>query len=414
MRKIVLRLAADPVWIPDLADELAGAIHGELSELERHADLREATRASCHSVIQLFVETVRFGGDLDRVEPPPAAVGYAREFVRRGVSIETLLRAYHVAHAAFFERWSDQLHAEIAEPDELSVAIEAGATAAFTFVNVLSRGLVERYAAERELWARSAAAIRAEELAALLGDPKRDIERASARLGYELRRRHLGFVIWGFERERGGFDLATLERLAAELEVGLGPKLLVPVGQLTIAGWVALGEGRPALDRLSAPGGVFLAFGEPGNGVEGFRRTHREAQRAAQVARWGGEPAVTAEAAAVTLYRDVELVSLASADPDQARHFVRSRLGPLAAADDRSRTLALTLRVFLEERASPRHAARRLGVHENTIANRVAAARAMLDRPLEDEVAELLVALRLAPLLGTADRAIGSGDGPGP
>lgn len=391
LKSIVLKLADDPAWIPSLADELADAIHEELSELARHADLREETRASCNSVIQLFVETLRFGGDLNRVEPPLAAVGYAREFVRRGVSIETLLRAYHVAHAAFFERWSDQLHTEIEDPDELSVAIEAGATAAFTFVNVLSRGLVERYASERELWARSAAAVRAEELAALLDDPRRDVELASARLGYKLRRRHLGFIIWSSEEGKAGFDLAAIERVAAELELGAGAKLLVPVGQLTIAGWAAVGREGSSLTKLPIPDGIFVAFGSPADGVEGFRRTHAEAQRAARIGRRGGT-------AAVTEYRDIELISLAGADPAQACDFVHSRLGPLAAGDARTRVIANTLRVFLEEQASPRRAARRLEVHENTVANRVAAARAMLGRPIEDEVAELLVALRLAPV----------------
>ena len=46
--------------------------------------------------------------------------------------------------------------------------------------------------------------------------------------------------------------------------------------------------------------------------------------------------------------------------------------------------------------------AQRLGVHENTVKNRVRAARELLGHPPEERVAEVLVALRLARL--TRDR----------
>ena len=89
---------------------------------------------------------------------------------------------------------------------------------------------------------------------------------------------------------------------------------------------------------------------------------------------------------------------LQGADVEQARGFVARELGQLAASDDHSRRLSATLRVYLEKNMSPLRASHRLGVHENTITNRIRAAQELLPHPIEQRSPELLVALRLIRL----------------
>src|SRR5690606_27905269 len=96
---------------------------------------------------------------------------------------------------------------------------------------------------------------------------------------------------------------------------------------------------------------------------------------------------------------DVAVTALATADHEQARRFVHAQLGPLAAGTPRARRLAATLETYLEERSSPRRTALRLGIHENTAAARVRAAQDALPGPIEGQVTELLLALRLAPVV---------------
>lgn len=83
-------------------------------------------------------------------------------------------------------------------------------------------------------------------------------------------------------------------------------------------------------------------------------------------------------------------------------------LGPLAAQDDDTVRLAATLRVYLEEHASPRRPAQRVGVHEHTVKNRVQTMRELLSHPPQDRVAEVLVALRVARLTWADGAATGS------
>jgi DNA-binding PucR family transcriptional regulator len=104
----------------------------------------------------------------------------------------------------------------------------------------------------------------------------------------------------------------------------------------------------------------------------------------------------------VTRYDTVALAALASADVEEAREFVSRELGQLVRDDDHSIRLSATLRVYLEENMSPSRASRRLGVHENTITNRIRAAQELLPHPIEQRACELQVALRLIRLAKSA------------
>jgi DNA-binding PucR family transcriptional regulator len=105
----------------------------------------------------------------------------------------------------------------------------------------------------------------------------------------------------------------------------------------------------------------------------------------------------TADACAA--YPEVALEALLVGYPEAARRFAERELGDLAAADDATLRLASTLAIFLEEGASFVRAARRLGVHANTVAYRVRRAESLLGRPVGERQLELRVALRLARLL---------------
>ena len=405
MRDLVLRFTEDPDWLPSVSRDITDAIHGELPDVDADPELRNSTYASTDSVLRLLADLSRSSLPPREAVPPPAAVDYAREFVRRGLPLDSLLRAYHIGQATFFKRWTEKAHTEIGDPDELVEAIKVGATWTFEFVETLSAGLVRRYGEERERWVRSAAAIRTQVVDTLLADEPISVGASSRRLGYELDRNHQAFVLWTDAwAEDGEQALAMLERVALEVIGSLGPMtpLLVPRARLCLAGWVGwrgdrIFQREPLeLDRKRFPA-VLAGFGSPGHGVAGFRRSHREALHARRVAQL-----TRRRAGSVTRYDDVALAALASADVEHAREFVARELGQLAADDDHSLRLTATLRVYLEENMSPLRAAQRLGVHDNTISNRIRSAQELLPHPIEHRSSELLVALSLIRLVQDA------------
>src|SRR5581483_5245568 len=97
-------------------------------------------------------------------------------------------------------------------------------------------------------------------------------------------------------------------------------------------------------------------------------------------------------------YEQAALDVLLTQDVDEARRFALRRLGPLAQPGEQPRRVARTLAVFLEEGSSFARTARRLGVHENTVAYRIRRAEELLGHRVADRQLELQVALRLAPL----------------
>ena len=140
-----------------------------------------------------------------------------------------------------------------------------------------------------------------------------------------------------------------------------------------------------------------MAIGEPARGIAGFRASHVEALEAQRIARLAGR-----REGSVTRYNDIALRSLATADLDYARTFVARELGPLAGADDTTRRLAATVRTYLDENGSRGRTAKRLSVHENTVAYRLRQAEELLGRSVEKRTLELRVALALAELVEEA------------
>jgi hypothetical protein len=380
---------------------LADTIHEHLTELDE--DMRTWTLQSTRANLGVMVTLMREGADPSLAEPPPEAIGYAKEFVVRGLDLVLLQRAYRTAQGAFAGIILEQLRAATSDADHMAEAMGYFNAWIFAWIEAVERRLTEIYLGEREQWVRGAAAVRAAEVRALLSGGEVDSRAVGLRLGYELERVHVGFVVWSEDAgERpgdAGALFAAMERAAAAVAESLraGAPLTVAEGR-HLACWAG-SHSTPDLARLRLPRanvgrGLSVAAGTPAAGVEGFVLSHREALVARRVAQLRGEGA-----SARVVYPDLALEALLVDDPVTARRFVARELGPLAGRDDSSLRLAATLAVFLEEGASFVRAARRLGVHANTVAYRVRRAESLLDHPVAERQLELRVALRLARLL---------------
>jgi PucR C-terminal helix-turn-helix domain/GGDEF-like domain len=383
-----------------IAATLTDTIHEHLDELDD--DMRSWTLQSTRANLGLLVTLMRAGADPSVAQPPPEAIGYAKEYVVRGLDLVLLQRAYRTAQGVFAGMILARLREATDDPDHLAEAMAFFNAWIFAWIEAIERRLTDVYMHEREQWVRGAAAVRAAEVRALLAGTAADPAAVSLRLGYELDRFHVGFVVWSEEAgERpgdAGALFAAMEQAAAAVaeSLGAGAPLTVAEGR-HLACWAGRRE-RPDLARLRLPATaghrLSVAAGTPAPGVEGFVLSHREALLARRVAQLRGEGA-----GARAAYPDLALEALLVDDPEAARRFAARELGPLAAADDATIRLASTLAIFFEEGASFVRAARRLGVHANTVAYRVRRAESLLGRPVTERQLELRVALRLARLL---------------
>ncbi|MBS1878462.1 MAG: helix-turn-helix domain-containing protein [Actinobacteria bacterium] len=386
--------------LDQVAATLADTIHDHLDELDD--DMRTWTLQSTRANLGLIVTLMRAGADPSSAQPPPEAIGYAKEYVVRGLDLVLLQRAYRTAQGVFAGMILARLREATDDPDHLAEAMAFFNAWIFAWIEAIERRLTDVYLSEREQWVRGAAALRAAEVRALLAGTAADSAAVSLRLGYELDRFHVGYVVWsegaGERPGDAGALFAAMERAAEAIaeSLGAGPPLTVAEGR-HLACWAGRRE-RPELARLRLPAGagrgLSVAAGTPAHGVEGFVLSHREALVARRVAQLRGDAA-----GARAAYPDLALEALLVEDPEAARRFAARELGPLAAPDDATVRLASTLAIFLDESASFVRAARRLGVHANTVAYRVRRAESLLGHPLGERQLELRVALRLARLL---------------
>jgi DNA-binding PucR family transcriptional regulator len=387
-----------------LAAELADLLHREIPELGDDPAAREETHRSSRVHMLAVVRTVRHGDRPDRVEPLPEALAFARATVRRGVPLSLVLRAYHLAHGFYLHAWEERLGAAGLDQETLIDATQRLLGITFAFFDGLAQRLTEEYERERERWLRGAQALRAETIRTIVSGEITDPDAAGRVLGYELRRHHVGLVLWAQSEEGEETTLPVLEAAAADIaeRLGCARPLVLGVGIGRVWAWSGADAAHDpatleAIGQAPRKDGVSVGVGDPGEGVDGFRRTHRDADDAARVAMLAGRRPGT-----VTRYRSVQLGALMAGEVERTRRFVLDHLGPLAAADDETARLRATLKVYLEEHRSRIAAARRLGIHQNTVANRVKACRELLGDELGERSAELQVALTLAQTLGDA------------
>lgn len=383
---------------PELAREMAEHLYAAMPALAALEDdeLMGELVASTEANIRQVLWILKRGESVHEVTLPPEAASFIRSNVRRGIPLPAELRGYRLGHAWLWDRWVRALQERVHDPAELIAAQDASSALLFAYVDRVSDVLVEEYGTERERMMRGASQLRAETVRAILDEEPLDEETLERRLGYDIRRRHVAMRISSSTSEVRGLERAAGEAAAA---VAPGDPLIVPRGAASLDVWVGSYEtvDPTRLERYEPPEGIRVAFGRPARGLEGFRRSHREAVQAARVAALARNLDHQ-----VVGYAQVELVSLLASDIPRAREFVATRLGPLATASESSQRLRETLRAFLAAGGRSLRAAKVLYVHQNTVVYRVKRAEELLGRRVNDEPLELMCALLLADTLGPA------------
>jgi DNA-binding PucR family transcriptional regulator len=395
------RLGAGPVaWAVALGDELARAVIREVPELGGGAGPFETLRmgaeaATLHALLLLA------GPEADpltaRPVPEESLLG-DREFARRRLGLDKVLRGIRVAHAALARALMNACQ-ELAPPPVRAEQFRRVSELLFDFVDAFSSRMTAEYLSEHDRWVTSGAAAREETVRSILDGRPVKPEGASELLAYRLGGHHLAVIAWC---DDPGPDVTDdLQRAAAELlhQRGCTSTLVLPTGRTTVWAWGDPGASAPAGKPATAghPDGIRIACGSVRQALPGFRQSHQDAQHAARIARLN--PGGTGP---VVDYPDVELAALVSADLPALRRFVRDELRELAADDQHADRLRRTLRTYLRNERSLTAAAAQLHVARNTVTYRVKRAREVLGHDLAARLPELMTALEAAHVLGPA------------
>ena len=242
-----------------------------------------------------------------------------------------------------------------------------------------------------------------------------DADALSTSIRYPLRWHHLAVIMWCPDEGTGGDALASLQRFIRELAQAAGAEanpLFVAADGLCGYGWLPFrAEPSDAVAAVCAYAqkrgdGPSLAIGTMAPGVEGFRRSHREALGARAVAMASGRHERTVISASDP---GLSIAALLGGDIAYAREWVDGVLGDLAADTENDERLRETLRVFLGCGSSYKMAAEELAMHFNTVKYRVGRAEARRGRPIAEDRLAVELALLMCHWYGAAVRQRDSG-----
>ncbi len=385
--------------VSTLAQSMLEYLVERIPEAGADPEIEGLTLGSCSSNIEAALSMLRHGIPVSATEAPVTALEHARAMAARGHSVDVMLRFYRLGQAYFMERIYDGIGQVVAEPGSALRALAELERFAFGYTDRISSQVAGEYVAELERRQNRARAVRTDVVRLLLAGQPVELAAAERALSHRLGVMQLGFVCWA---ERADLDLVPVGAAVAA-QLGSQRPLLVPDGAQSLWGWVAGSAATtPNFAGLEAAVSVrgepaHLAFGEPHRGQAGFRASHEEALRTRRVVELARRPAPT-----VTRFVEVAVVDALSRDLEAARALVASELGPLAKDGTREREERAALLAVLDAQGGLAAAGAALGLHRNTVLQRVRRAETRRGRPANERLLELQAALRLAETLGPA------------
>ncbi|MFM1722331.1 helix-turn-helix domain-containing protein [Rhodococcus sp. PAM 2766] len=334
----------------------------DIPELAADAELQRDLRAAVRSQLGAFLGASGPSGDGPAEAPVSVeAHALARTVAQRGLELRVLTQLYHAGHRAMLSFATEFLQQEDLDPQFKLEVLTTMWSQTSELLNSMLDELAVTYADERERLLQGAFASRVTTVREIL-DGGGGVAQSSGLLGYPLRLAHTAVVAWV---DDSTFFAGSLDRVMTRISGGRRT-LSVPSGAHGVWSWIAQdGAAAWVIDRSLIPDGVRLAVGESAPGIEGFRRSHREALAAQRIAEIGTRRDV------VTSYADVELVSMLSADPHAMRGLVARELACLLGADAASERLRDTLHAVMSCHGNHEAAARGLGIHKNTVRYRM-------------------------------------------
>jgi hypothetical protein len=420
-------------------DLLAERTMAELPELTDDAERYAFARSGARSLMTDFIAVLELGALDARYHAPAAAIALAQRFARDGVPIAVMLRAYRLGQELVFERAVHASERISPDQDRAQAIAELGALS-FRYMDGVMSDVSLHYDAEREKAFRGRDARRQALVRELLSGVAVDSQEAERVLGYRVDGTHQAIVAWGAVRggegggrsgeSRPGDELSgdgpsanrpsanrpagvrpptvnteqlttATTRIAAEIGEGRALTIADTSGSVTV--WIkpAPGVSDPAKLALVAEDlrkqSIQIAIGEPGRGLRGLATTKRQADLARAVAELRPDRTIT-------MYKDVALATVLLRDEDVARSFASEQLGRLSHGTRAAAVLRETLAAYYAAGQDQSRVARALGVHRNTVANRLRRAEELLEHRVDERVRETEAALAIADALPT-DRA---------
>lgn len=393
--------------LADTTGVIEHLVASQSPELTGDPSLLKLLHETVEANVDTYFSAIRHNIPVAEISAPTVALEHARRLAHRGVPVNALVRGYRLGHSVALQLVLDEIRSAELDPD-LSLSVLGTMSALmFGYIDEMSQQVTAVYQAERERWLESRNAVRALRVREILAGDDLDVDAMTTAIRYPLRRTHAAVVVW--YPDASGDKLAAAEGFIKQLTESLpvqGAPLFVPADSTTGWAWLPLPSdaGTEAVEQiracaLAADGQPWVTIGAPLPGVDGFRRSHRQALAAHTLAAASGAAANRVCAAGDP---GLSAAALLGDNLIAARAWVAEVLGPLACATESDGRLRDTLRVFLRSGSSFKAAGEQLHFHVNTVKYRVQRAVERRGRPIADDRLDVEIALLLCQWYGAA------------
>ncbi|MEV1293598.1 helix-turn-helix domain-containing protein [Pseudonocardia sp. NPDC049635] len=348
-------------WAVEVGEDVAACVAKRIPVLATDASfmasVRRATTSTPLRILMLLAE-------IDGCEESLASTelsDIAREFARRGLKLDDLLKAIRVGYAVLAAAFLDAADT-LLPPAQSAAELRRISVMLFEMNDDFTAEAVASFLREQSAWIAGISAARLEVVNQILDNAEVSRAHAEDVLGYPLDGPHVAVVAWGSPNSRR--DLRPVVNAVLQHRGAQSASLVLPVGLRTVWAWGT--ANAPQRRDLPSFEDVHVVVGQTSIGVDGFRQSHREAKSVERLIRLRptSSPRTVAHA-------DVALEVLLMAEPESARTFAERILGELAGGGERMRVLRSTLGHYLDLDHSLSKVAAVEQVSKNTVTYRI-------------------------------------------
>jgi len=215
---IVGRLAAK---LDEVTQSIQQLLVTKIAELGGDPQLIQLLRDTVSGNVDTFFSAIRHGIPVTQVEPPTAALEYARRLAQREVSADALVRAYRLGHRAALEAMLNEIRTSNIEPRLSLNVFERMATTSFDYIDWISQRVIATYQEERDRWVETRNSLRTLQIREVLAGGDVDIDAMTTAIRYPLRGIHLAVVVWCPDSDDGA-EPAALESSVRKISKSVG------------------------------------------------------------------------------------------------------------------------------------------------------------------------------------------------
>lgn len=388
--------ASPAVWLDEMAKEIASRIVLEVFPSRRN-DLRFITIMVQFVRMNVITVATTYNNRITIERPDqesPTRCG--RWLAECGFPLSTVQDSYWVGMREMLEMWAERDWISLVHADSKETSSSLASAVTKISFDLTELGVRRAGKAHKETTAKlhtSGVMVRRELISDIMDQrPVGRISDIESTLSYRLSGTHIGVIL-----DAVGSEQAQQVLRKARFAAKAGDLLTVMLDTHRWAAWFnctqtaerAIEAIKNTLDEF----GVQAAIGNPHAGLPGFRRTRLQANQTEELR------TVLHDEQSVLCYRDLALESVLLQDPSEAAVFAIGELGELAETSSRAETIRKTLYVLLSS-GSRTATASELGVHENTVRQRLHFVTEVLGPDYSNRRSELLAALKICRALG--------------